>query len=431
MVDRRQVIQGLGAMILAGACTSHTSGPSTGAPSKESHSATPTGPLTTATPESVGMSSRRVEDVLARIDRRVKDGLFPGAVALVARYGRIVGHRAFGKMVAGGDEPVTLDTLFDLESMTKVIATAIAALVLVERGKMQLDDPVIKYLPTFTGAGKDKVTVRDMLRYSAGLPLDNQFLEVKNRAEALRRMAETPLVYAPGTRTEYSDLTYRLLGCAIESAAGTNLDAFARAHVWKPIGMIDTLFTPPQALLPRVAATGHSALRGRLVRGEVQDEQDYALGGICGCDGVFSTARDVAVFGQMILDGGAYGGVRLISRELATAMVHNQTPWVSEAQTDISPIDALLYSPKGYGWECYTPRFSSGGMRLSSGASYGKAGGAGTFLWIDARRGLVAVLLTNHGLPVPFDDRNWDRLLYDVGSGEFYDGVVNAVTREG
>ncbi|UQA63576.1 beta-lactamase family protein [Polyangium aurulentum] len=414
-------------MLLAGACAPcPPTAPCPQAPSTPPPPASTNRILTPATPESVGMSTRRLEDVFARIEQRVKDNLFPGAVALVARHGRIVGHRAFGNKTRGGNEPVTLDTIFDLESMTKVLATAISALVLVQLGKMRLDDPVVRYLPAFTGEGKDRVTVADMLRYSAGLPVDNQFLDVPDRDEVFRRMAETPLEYPPGTKAQYSDLTYRLLGRVIEAAADASLYAFASEHVWKPLGMFDTLYTPPPALVPRIAATGHSSVRQRVVRGEVQDEQDYALGGVCGCDGVFSTAKDVATFAQMILDGGTYAGVRVLDAKLAAAMVRNQTPWTREEETDVSPMSNLLFTPKGYGWELFTSRFSNGGTRLMPG-SFGKIGGAGTVFWIDPHRKLVAVLLTNHGLPVPFDEPNWNQLIYTLGSGEFFDGVVNAV----
>ncbi|WP_240807812.1 serine hydrolase domain-containing protein [Polyangium spumosum] len=387
-----------------------------------------TGPLAPASAESVGMSAARIEDVFARLERRVNDGAFPGFTALVARHGKIVGQHAYGKKVRGGDEPVTLDTLFDLESLTKVLSTAISALVLVDRGKLRLDDPAVKYLTTFQGEGKDKVTVRDMLRYSSGLPLDNHFYDDKPE-EIWRKMSATPLEYPPGSKVEYSDLTYRLLGKVVEAAAGATLDVFARDAVWKPLGMVDTTYNPPPELHSRIAATGATTRRATVVRGAVQDDQDFVLGGVCGCDGVFSTAKDVAVFCQMVLGGGTYDGKRIIGAELASAMVANQTPFVDAAKADTSPLLNLLSTPKGYGWELFTPRFSNGGTRLSPG-SYGKAGGAGTFMWIDPARELIGVLLTNHGLPVPFDERGWNRLLDETSCAEFFDGVVGAVTDE-
>lgn len=424
-INRRHLLQGLGRIAAIAAVAPTALGASTAHARAEEE-------LAPGSPGSVDMSSDRLEDVFARLQRRVSEGLIPGAVALIARRGRIVGHRAFGTRVRGHveDEAVTLDTLFDLQSMTKVVATATAALVLVQDGVLHLDDPVVEYLPSFTGSGKSAVTVRHMLRYSAGLPLDNQFLDDPDDERVIRRMAETPLEYAPGSQVLYSDLTYRLLGRVVQAAAGVDLDTFAKARIWGPLGMSDTTYNPSPALIPRTAATGYSEVRGYVVRGEVQDEQDFALGGIAGCDGVFSTARDIATFCQMILNRGTYGGVRILDRRLSKQMVMNQTPQVTAAATDVSPIANLLSTPKGYGWELATRRFSNGGMRLS-GASFGKAGGAGTFMWIDPARELFGILLTNHGLPTPFDDIGWSRMLDAIGCTEYFDGIINALTDEG
>ncbi|WP_437929538.1 serine hydrolase domain-containing protein [Sorangium sp. So ce291] len=382
--------------------------------------------LTAGQPEDVSMSSERLEDVFARIQRRMNDGLFPGATALVARHGVIVGHRAFGNKVAGVDDPVTLDTIFDLQSMTKVLSTAASALALVQEGVIRLSDPVARHLPEFAANGKGGVTVYDMLRYSAGLPMDNQFLDMTDNEAVWRLMAETPLEYPTGTSVLYSDLTYRLLGRMIEAAAGEDLDTVADGRIWGPLGMNDTMYNPPPALVERIAATGYCELRGYVARGEVQDEQDFALGGITGCDGVFSTARDLAVFCQMIMNGGAYGHAEVLRPDLVRQMKKNNTPQVTAAATDTSPINNLLFSPKGLGWELWTRRFSSGGMRLSPRA-YGKAGAAGTFMWIDPDLEIIGVLLTNHGLPQPFDELGWDRMLDNVGCAEFFDGIINAV----
>jgi len=382
--------------------------------------------LTPGAAATVGMSADRIEDVFARLQRRVNDGLFPGATALIARDGVIVGQRAFGTKVPGADDPVTLDTLFDVESMTKVLATAPSVMLLAQEGKLGLRCPVADYLPAFAANGKAHVTVRDLLRYSSGLPADNQALDDPDHSAVWRLMEETPLEYPTGTRVGYSDLTYRLLGRLVEAVAGMDLDAFARRHLWGPLGMVDTFYNPPAALVPRIAATGFSARRGHLVRGEVEDEQDFALGGICGCDGVFSTARDVAIFCQTFLNGGCYGGASILTTASVAQMVANQTPQVTAAATDLSPLANLLFTPKGYGFELATHRFSTGGMRLSS-RSYGKTGGAGTFLWVDPRRRVFGVLLTSHGLPVPFDERGWNELLDRTAPGELFDGVIRAI----
>jgi len=417
-MNRRQMMRNFG-----GACALTALAPwLTGAAQPLKSSAV----LTPGQPEDVGMSSDRIEDAFARIQQRVNDGLFPGATALIARNGVVVGQRAFGKKVAGGDETMTLDTLFDLESITKVVATSTSAMVLVRQGKLRLDDKVAMYLPDFAANGKGNITIRDMLRYSAGLPLDNQFLDVPDEELVWQLMAETELEYAPGTKVEYSDLTYRLLGRALSVAAGVDLNTFARNNIWAPLGMKDTMYNPPAALVPRIAATGYSPTRGYVVRGEVQDEQDYALGGICGCDGVFSTAKDLAIFCQMLLNGGSYGNAHILSKDAVKQLVSNQTPQVTMAATDTSLLENLVSTPKGYGFELATRRFCPGGMRLSP-KSYGKTGGAGTYMWVDPARQVVAVFLTNHGLPMPFDEPGWDALLRDTAPGEFFDGVINAI----
>lgn len=417
-INRRQVMRWIGGAAAASAISPCILG---GADHIVSGSVLTEGP-----PGDVGMSADRVEDVFARVEQRVKEGLFPGAVALIARDGVIVGQRAFGSKVPDAKEPVSLDTLFDLESITKVVATAPAVLVLAQRGQLKLDDKVAKYLPAFAANGKSDIDIRDMLRYSAGLPIDNQFLGNPNRSAVWQLMAETHLEYEPGTTVQYSDLTYRLLGKLIEVAAGVNLATFARDNLWAPLGMNDTMYTPSPALLPRIAATGRSANRGHVIRGQVQDDQDFALGGITGCDGVFSTAKDLAIFCHMVLSGGSYDGVRILNPSSVSKMISNQTPQVTAAATDTAPLANLVYTPKGYGWELVTPRFSAGGTRLSPG-SYGKTGGAGTYMWIDPVRRLFGVLLTNRGLPIPFDEPGWNRLIRDTGPGEFYDGIINAV----
>jgi CubicO group peptidase (beta-lactamase class C family) len=376
----------------------------------------------------VGMDADALEDAFARVGRRATDGRYPGAVALVARRGVVVGERAFGVRLAGSSEATTTDTLYDLESMTKVLATATAALLLVHDGKLSLKDPVAKYLPHFATNGKGGVLVRDLLRYSSGLPIDNQKVDTDDVDAIWRFMEETPLEYPTGSMVEYSDLGYRLLGRLIEAVAGKSLDEFSKQEIWGPLGMADTTYNPSVALVPRCAATGPGSLllRPGPLRGSVQDDQDWKVGGIVGCDGAFATARDVAIFSQMILNGGSYGDVHLLPKKLVASLVANQTPQVTEAATDQDPTTNLLFTPKGYGFELWTHRFSPGGMRLSPG-SYGKSGGAGTFMWIDPKRELIAVLLTNHGLPVPFDQPGWNLLIDEVAVAEFCDGVVNAV----
>lgn len=385
----------------------------------------------------VGMSQARLDDVAARVQNRIDRGLMPGAVFLVARHGEIVLHDALGAKETGKDA-MTLDTLFDLESNTKVLATAISYMILLERGTIRLTDPVAKYLPHFATNGKDHVTLRDMLRYSSGLPVDINLPGAPNLADVpspddlWTLMEETPLEYPTGTKVEYSDLTYRLLGHAFQAITGQSLQQFAKANVWSRLGMTRTTYNPLDNgfSVGDVAATGPGSwnLRTGTIRGVVQDDFDWVMGGVVGCDGLFSTARDIAIFLQMILNDGAYGGAHIVSPSTVRTMTADQTPQVDET-VDVDPISNLLFTHKGYGWELWTHRFSSGGMRLTLG-SFGKAGGAGTFFWADRRRDVFGVFLTNHGLPVPFDGPGWAAMLDNIGVYEFFDGVVNSINSE-
>jgi len=337
-------------------------------------------------PEEVGMSSARLADVAARLQDRVNRTLIPGAVIWVARHGKTVLHQAFGVRQAGMDA-MTEDTLFDLESNTKVLATAISYMILMEHGVIHLTDPVARYLPHFATNGKAHVTIGDMLRYSPGLPVDINLpgapalSQVPSPDALWTLMEETSLEYPTGTKVEYSDLTYRLLGQTLEAITSQNLQQFAHANVWSKLGMTRTAYNPLQNgfSVDEIAATGPGSwnLRTNTIRGVVEDDFDWVMGGIVGCDGLFSTARDIAVFLQMILNRGAYGGVRIVSPQTVELMTDDHTPQVNET-VDADPISNLLFTHKGYGWELWTHRFSSGGMRLTPG-SFGKAGGAGTF----------------------------------------------------
>jgi CubicO group peptidase (beta-lactamase class C family) len=376
----------------------------------------------------VGMPPHALEAPSSHSPPPAADRRFPGAVALVARRGVVVGEHAFGVRLAGSSEATTIDTLYDLQAMSTVLATATAAMILVDRGTLSLATPVAEYLPHFATNGKAGVLVRDLLRSSSGLPVDNQKVDTNDAAAIWAFMEETPLEYPTGTMVGYSDLGYRLLGRLIEAVSGKDLDTFAKHEIWGPLGMTDTTYNPAAALVPRCAATGPGSrlLRPGPLRGSLQGDQDWKVGGIAGSGGVFATARNVAIFGQMILNGGRYGDVRLLPKKLVASMVANQTPQVSEAATDQDPTTNVLFTPKGYGFELWTHRFSPGGMRLTPG-SYGTSGAAGTFMWIDPKRELIAILLTNRGLPVPIDGSGWNLLIDDVAVAEFCDGVVNAV----
>jgi uncharacterized protein YbbC (DUF1343 family)/beta-glucosidase-like glycosyl hydrolase len=328
-------------------------------------------------------------DGLAALDRVIEDfrarGAFPGGVVAVGRRGRLAHLRAFGTATYAPDSPaVTTDTIYDLASLTKVLATTTVAMSLVDEGRLDLDRPVRSYLPGFRGPGKDAVTVRQLLSHSSGVdwwaPLYKEGLD---RRGVLRRIQEMDLVYAPGTESKYSDLGILLLGEILERVAGRPLEELARARVFAPLGMQDATFRPPAALRPRIAPTERDPWRGRLVHGEVHDENAFALGGVAPHAGLFATARDVARFAQMVLNGGVFEHRRVVSRStLAEFTARAGVPG----------------STRALGWDTRSDTGSSAGALFSS-VSFGHTGFTGTSLWIDPARELFVVLLTNRVHP--------------------------------
>lgn len=389
--------------------------------------------LSFASPVVAGFDAGRLDQAFAFVQQRVNRGVIPGGVLLVARNGKIAGWRAYGKIDRRGGV-MRPDAIFDLESISKVVATAPAVLQLVEEGRIHLDDPVARYLPAFAANGKGSVTIRDMLRFTSGLDVDVAFQKPgtaratpAQRAAAWHLMLTQKPVYTPNSQVLYSDLDYRILGHLVERVTGMRLDQYVRTHIWNPLGMTSTHYfptVPSRPLLDRVAGTKYSAVRHRYLRGEMADEQDWWLGGIVGCDGVFSDAYDLAVFDQTILNGGAYGGTRILQPATVAAMTRDQTPKVNRRRN--SYIDGLLLGPKGYGWELSVdPRKSSGG-HLFGPAAFGKSGGAGTFMWLDPRRQLIAVYLTNYGEPQPFTGAAWNKLERDIAPFHVFDLVAQA-----
>jgi CubicO group peptidase (beta-lactamase class C family) len=274
----------------------------------------------TRNPEDAGFSAEglaRVQDVVARA---IEERAAPGAVALVGRRGKIVLERAFGKLTYEKDAArVTTDTLYDLASLTKVVVTTTLAMILYERGLLDLESPVLRYVPEFAGEGKDRVLVKDLLAHSSGLLWWTDLFrksEGKSRDEAKREylasIYEMPLDYPPRSKMIYSDLGILLLGEILERVTGRDLEEIGRTEVLDPLGMNDAMYRPPDSLRSRIAPTEVDSWRGRLVHGEVHDENAFGLGGVAPHAGLFSTARDLAAFAQMMLNGGAYGGRRLL-----------------------------------------------------------------------------------------------------------------------
>ena len=338
--------------------------------------------LIRVSPGEVGMDAALPARLDSLAQAAIADRAASGIAIAVGRWGRLVHLRGYGAIDwAPGSPAVNDSTLFDLASITKVVATTTAAAMLEERGALDLDQRLAWYLPGIADTAKQRITVRQVLTHRAGFeafaPLYREF---RGREQYLRQIDARPLAYAPGTKTIYSDWDLVLVGLLVERLAGQPLDAWTAAHVFAPLGMRDTRFRPEPSLRPRIAATEVDSARGH-IWGEVHDPNAWAMGGVAGHAGLFSSARDLAVFAQMLLNGGEYGGVRILRPETVAR-------WTAPA---------FARSSRALGWD--TPARGSSAGRFFGPRSYGHTGYTGTSIWIDPERGLFVILLTNRVNP--------------------------------
>jgi CubicO group peptidase (beta-lactamase class C family) len=328
---------------------------------------------------------RAVRDSVARVlDRAIADSAFPGAIAVVGtRDGEMVTY-AVGRIDWPATAPAPDErTLWDLASLTKVVGMTTAMMQLVERDRVDLDAPVARYLPAFTGEGKERVTIRHLLTHSSGLPAWRPlYKEAATPDTALSIVLATPLDTVPGARMVYSDLGAILLGKVVERVSGEPLDAYLTRHVTGPLGMTSTLYRPDASVRDRVAPTEFDPWRQRQVRGEVHDENAYMLGGVSGHAGLFSTAADLTRFARMMLNGGTLDGVRVLRPETIAQFTAIQDPALSH---------------RALGWE--TPNGQNSAGHLMSARAFGHTGFTGTSLWMDPERGAFVLLLSNRVNP--------------------------------
>jgi CubicO group peptidase (beta-lactamase class C family) len=325
------------------------------------------------------MSAERLAKIDHVIERGIKAGGYPGAAVVVGRRGSAVWEKGFGHLGwNASDADVTPGSIYDLASLTKVVGTTTAVMLLYDEEKIQLDEPVKTYLPEFSGGNKDLVTVRMLLEHRSGLPAGRDLWRIASSpADARRAVLETPLAFKPGQYEEYSDLGADVLGFMVERVSGETLDAFLDARVFKPLGMTETMFRPSPVLRSQIAPTEINPPRGYPLRGEVHDENAYALGGVAGHAGIFSTANDLSVFAQMMLNGGEYQGTRLLKESTVSLFTKN---------TASRGTRALGWDTCGHQGSC--------GKYLGDNA-YGHTGFTGTSLWIDPEHQMFVILLTN------------------------------------
>ena len=316
---------------------------------------------------------------------------FPGAVYAVGHRNVLVELGAVGRMSYEPDAAAMVpNAIFDMASVTKVVATTTVAMRAVESGRLRLDYPVSAYVPEFSGAGKDGVTVRHLLLHSSGLPAYIRFFldfepaasGPQTRAEILRRILATELEASPGERYAYSDLGIILLGEVLDRALGESYEEHARREVFGPLGMTETRWNPPAEWLPRIPPTEQDPWRGRLVWGEVHDENAAAMGGVSTHAGLFSTASDLANFAQMLLNGGTYDHRRILARSTVSRWTRRQ--------------NGPEGSSRAVGWDTAHPSQS---WTMFSERAFGHTGFTGTSIWLDPQRDLFVILLTNRVHP--------------------------------
>lgn len=345
------------------------------------------------TPAPAGMESK-LKPAFALLESAVSDGAFPGGVLAVGLHGQLAIH-PFGRVsYSSKSAAVKADTIYDVASLTKPIVTTTAIMLLAANNEIDLDAPISRYLPSWQIRANpgwlDKVTVRELLLHTSGLPAHRHFYQnAKSPAELRKLLYSEPLVSAPGTKIEYSDLGFIILGDIVERLTGMSLDRYARENIFEPLGMEDSFFNPPRSLRARIApAQDDTVLRKRQLHGEVDDANAFALGGVAGHAGLFSTAGDISMFAQMMLNGGIYVQERLLPHAL-----------VAQFTSRVSMGD----SARALGWDVPTGDSSSG--RHFSQQAYGHNGFTGTSLWIDPQRELFVILLTNRVHPSSANDK--------------------------
>jgi len=339
--------------------------------------------LARAKPSAVGMSGKLVPRLDSVMRAAIADHATPGATIAVARRGKLLLLKGYGHTDWALGAPRANDsTMYDMASLTKVVATTTAAMILEDEGKLDLNRTVASYLPEYDVPDKRAITVRMLLTHTSGIrsnfPL---WKEAKGREQYFAGMVTFPLVRDPGSAVEYTDWNMVLMQFIIERLTGQTLDQFVQARVFGPLGMRDTRYNPPESLKPRIAPTETEDFRGGQVWGVVHDETAWALGGVSGNAGLFSSARDLAVFVQMLLNGGSYGGVPLIKPSTVARWTARQRPDASRA----------------LGWDTPSPQSSAG--RFFSLRSFGHTGFTGTSIWADPEKELFVVLLTNRVNP--------------------------------
>lgn len=353
-------------------------------------------PIKYVEPE-LGLNNSGLDTALAgKLDKIVKvaieEAVAPGVAIAVGRNGHIAYMKGYGYIDWNqpGSPAVDSNTLYDLASLTKVIATTTLAMILEEAGQLDINRTVVSYLPEFNSPEKAQITVKQILTHSGGLEAGaNIYATARGRDQYLYQINARPLEYTPGTNMIYSDWDMIILQLVMERITGKTLDVLANEKIFKPLGMIDTQFQPPIALRPRIAPTQVDDARGGLLWGTVHDENAWAMGGVAGHAGLFSTAKDLALFSMMILNGGeGVNGVRIVKPPTIAR-------WTARQGKE---------STRTLGWD--SPEGGSSAGQFFSPWSFGHTGFTGTSIWLDPEKDLFVVVLTNRVNPTRNNTRH-------------------------
>ncbi|MEK6630935.1 MAG: exo-beta-N-acetylmuramidase NamZ domain-containing protein [Acidobacteriota bacterium] len=379
-------------IVIALAMTATTMLAQAGAPAE------PRGAVTTravAPAQATGVDLATLSRIDGAIGQAIADKQLPGAVVLIGRGAEILYQKAYGnRALEPAVEPATLDTIYDMASLTKVVATTTSVMMLVEQGRIRLTDRVATFIPDFGRYGKGDITVRHLLTHVSGLrpdvDLGDPWVGYDN---AIALAAEEVPTSLPGERFVYSDINFFLLAEIVARVSGEKFDRFARQHVFTPLGMVDTMFNPPEQLRPRIAPTQMCTPYGWpcegpgqvMLRGIVHDPTARRMAGVAGHAGLFSTAADLSRFARMILGGGALGAARILAPLTVAKMTSPASP-------------TGMTSVRGLGWDIDTSYSSNRGELMPVG-SFGHTGFTGTSLWIDPLTRTYIIFLSNRVHP--------------------------------
>jgi uncharacterized protein YbbC (DUF1343 family)/CubicO group peptidase (beta-lactamase class C family) len=326
----------------------------------------------------------KLAEMDAAINEAISEKRCPGGVLWFEHRG-VSYHKAFGnRAVVPSIEPMTEDTIFDAASLTKVVACTPAVMLLIERGKVKLDEPVSTYIPEFTGGGKEKVTIRQLMTHTSGLRPDIETrTDWHGQETAVQKACEEKLQSAPGTVFRYSDINYFMLGAVVQRVSGQKLEEFVAKEIYEPLNMRDSGYLPAKAKLPRIAPT--EVVDGVPFRDVVHDPTARHMGGVAGHAGLFFTAADLAQYARMLLNGGTLDGVQIFKPQTVALMTHVQTPQAVPAR-------------RGLGWDIDSG-FSGPRGDIFPRGSYGHTGWTGTSIWIDPFSHSFLIFLSNRNHP--------------------------------